>query len=161
MSEIIIGPEPILTEMVPEFNFQNPPENPKDIALELMKTMNDHGGLGLSANQIGKPYRVFSIRGYPENYVCFNPKIVHMSDELITLEEGCLSFPNMIVKIKRPKNIRVRFQTPSGIVETKVFDGLTARVFQHELDHLNGVLFYNRANRYHKEQALKKWKKTK
>jgi peptide deformylase len=156
MTDIIKGACPILTTPTEPFDFLNSPENPQDIAMELLKTMNDNNGIGLAANQIGKPYRVFAIRGFPENYVCFNPRIVHMSEEKIYLEEGCLSFPNLIVKVKRPKQIRVRFQTPSGVVDTKVFDGLTARVFQHELDHLDGVLFYNRANRIHKEQAFKK-----
>lgn len=159
MSDIIKGENPILTTPIDTFDFQNPPENPQDIAMELMKTMNENNGIGLAANQIGKPYRVFAIRGYPENYVCFNPRVVHTSDETILLEEGCLSFPNLLVKIKRPKQIRVRFQTPSGVVETKVFDGLTARVFQHELDHLDGILFYKRANRIHREQAFKKLEK--
>jgi peptide deformylase len=63
----------------------------------------------------------------------------------------------MLVKIKRPKDIRCRFQTPNGDVLTKQFTGMTARIFQHEMDLINGVIFYNRANRYHKEQALKKW----
>jgi peptide deformylase len=159
MTEIIKGDDEFLTSTIPEFNFINPPESPNDIALELMKTMNENNGIGLAANQIGKLYRVFVMRGNPENLVCFNPRIVHISEEQIVLEEGCLSYPNLIIKIKRPKNIRVRFQTPSGSIETKVFDGLTARVFQHELDHLNGILFYRRANRIHKEQAFKKMEK--
>ena len=159
MTDIVKGAVPILTTTMEEFDFLNPPENPLDISLELMKSMNEHNGIGLAANQIGKPYRVFTMRGHPENYVCFNPRIVYMSEEQIVLEEGCLSFPNLIIKIKRPKNIRVRFQTPTGVVETKVFEGLTARVFQHEMDHLNGILFYKRANRIHKEQAFKKMEK--
>jgi len=159
MADIIKGETPILTSTMEEFYFTNPPENPFDFAMELMQIMNDYNGIGLAANQIGKLYRVFVMRGDPENFVCFNPRIVHMSEEQIVLEEGCLSFPNLIIKIKRPKIIRVRFQTPSGLVETKVFDGLTARVFQHEIDHLNGILFYKRANRIHKEQAFKKLEK--
>ena len=159
MTEIIKGADPILTSTMSEFDFDNPPCNPMDLAIELMQSMNDNNGIGLAANQIGKPYRVFVMRGHPENYVCFNPRIVYMSEEDILLEEGCLSFPNLIAKIKRPKNIRVRFQTPSGVVQTKVFDGLTARVFQHEMDHLDGILFYKRANRIHREQAFKKMEK--
>ena len=159
MAEIIKGDNPILTTHIPEFDFTNSPDSPFDIALELMKTMNENNGIGLAANQIGKEHRVFVMRGSPENFVCFNPRIVHMGEEEILLEEGCLSYPNLLVKIKRPKQIRVRFQTPSGNIETKIFDGLTARVFQHELDHLNGIIFYRRANRIHKEQAFKKMEK--
>lgn len=80
------------------------------------------------------------------------------SEEVITLEESCLSFPRLIVKIKRPRHVRVRFQSPTGETVTQQFTGMTARVFQHELDHLNGVLFYTRANRFHREKAFKKVK---
>lgn len=149
----------MLTTPIDEFDFACPPEDPADLATELLQVMNEHNGLGLSANQISKKHRVFVMRGYEENFACFNPKIVHASDETIVLEEGCISFPGLFVKIKRPKSIRVRFQTPSGTVVTKQFDGLTARIFQHELDHLNGILFYNRANRYHREKALKEYNK--
>lgn len=118
--------------------------------------MYDNNGIGLAANQVGIPYRIFAMRGYPENFVCVNPRIVNFSSQEIALEEGCLSFPNLVVKIKRPKEIRVRFQTPNGETITRMFDGMTARVFQHELDHLNGIIFYKRANRFHREKALKK-----
>jgi len=121
--------------------------------------MYDWNGLGLAANQVGVPYRVFAMRGSPENFVCFNPRIVQPSAENIILEEGCLSFPGLLVKVKRPKHIRVRFQTPNGDTRTETFIGMTARIFQHELDHLDGRLYFNRANKYHKEIAMKKWKR--
>ena len=122
---------------------------------EAMDKLNKTYGVGLSSNQLGLPYRVFAMRGYPENLVCFNPKIVYYSDNIISMEEACLSFPGMIIKVKRPSEIRARFQTPSGMVVTKKFEGLTARTFQHEMDHMDGILFFNRANRYHREKALK------
>ena len=137
------------------FDFLNPFQDPTQLALELMQTMNENNTIGLSANQIGKPYSVFALKGYPENIVCFNPRIVNASAETELLEEACLSFPGVNVKIKRPKEIRVRFQMPSGLTDTKTFSGLTARTFQHELDHLNGIIFVNRANRYHREKAMK------
>jgi len=121
--------------------------------------MYDWNGIGLAANQVGVPYRVFAMRGSPENFVCFNPRIVQPSAENIILEEGCLSFPGLLVKVKRPKHIRVRFQTPNGDTRTETFIGMTARIFQHELDHLDGRLYFNRANKYHKEIAMKKWKR--
>jgi len=98
------------------------------------------------------------MRGSPENFVCFNPKIIQPSEMEITLEEGCLTFPGLLVKIKRPQHVRVRFTTPNGETMTRQFTGMTARIFQHELDHLDGSLFYNKANRFHREKALKKWK---
>ena len=91
--------------------------------------------------------------------VCFNPKVVDTSSEQLYLEEGCLSFPEFILKVKRPKKIKVRYTEPNGNVETKVFDGMTARVFQHELDHLDGIVYTSRANKIHLEQARKAKKK--
>jgi peptide deformylase len=78
---------------------------------------------------------------------------------MVYLEEGCLSYPNLWVKIKRPKKIKVRYTNPDGKTETRVFDGMSARVFQHELDHLNGILHIKRANRIHLDQAKKLAKK--
>ena len=152
---IIKYPDPILSKPVGDFDFNYPPESPSDIATKLIFEMNNHNGISLSANQLGLSYRVFCMRGHPENYVCFNPRIVYNSDEVTLMEEACVSFPGVTVKVKRSKEIRVRFQTPSGMLVTKKFDGLTARTFQHELDHLDGILFFNRANRYHREKALK------
>jgi len=151
--------DPILITQCQPFNFQEPPFDPIEFSNELVKAMYEWNGLGLAANQVGVPYRVFAMRGQPQNFVCFNPRIVLPSAEQIILDEGCLSFPGLVVKVKRPRNIRVRFDTPNGDTRTETFIGMSARVFQHELDHLNGLLYFNKANRYHKEVALKKWKK--
>lgn len=150
--------DPILTEKCQLFDFSNPPTDPIDLAKNLVKTMYDNNGIGLAANQVGIPYRVFAMRGHPENFVCFNPKIVQPSEMQVTLEEGCLTYPGLLVKIKRPQHIRVRFTMPNGETVTHQFTGMSARIFQHELDHLDGVIFYNRANRYHREQAFRKWR---
>lgn len=157
--ELVKSNDPILTTPCQQFNFQNPPFDPTEFSRELVKNLYDWNGLGLAANQVGIPYRIFAMRGNPENFVCFNPKIVQPSEMQVVLEEGCLSHPGLLVKVKRPQHIRVRFTTPNGETLTKQFTGMTARVFQHEMDHLDGIVFYNRANRYHKEQAMKKWKK--
>jgi peptide deformylase len=157
--ELISHNDPVLTNVCDTFDFNNPPFDPITFSKDLIKFMYDNNGVGLAANQIGVPYRIFAMRGYPENFVCFNPRIVHSSEEVIVLDEGCLSYKNLIVKVKRPKKIKVRFSHPNGEVVTKDFDGLTARTFQHELDHLDGILFFNRANRFHKERALKKWRR--
>lgn len=157
--ELVSGSNPVLTRECAEFDFANPPFDPIEFAKDLVKYMLDNNGLGLSANQVGTPYRVFAMRGSPQNFVCYNPRIVSVGDETITLEEGCLSFPGLIVKIKRPRNVKVRFNTPNGDTRTEVFHGMAARVFQHEMDHLNGVLFYNRANKFHRDQAFRNIRK--
>lgn len=159
--ELVEPNHPILKETLAKFDFSNPPEDPIEIAANLADTMLSNNGLGLSANQVGLPYRVFVMRSLPLPIVCYNPIIVDQSTETVVLEEGCLSHPNLFVKIKRPKKIKVRFTEPNGNVVTEVFDGMTARVFQHEFDHLEGICHINRANRFHLEQAKKNLKKFK
>ncbi|CAB4162892.1 Def N-formylmethionyl-tRNA deformylase [uncultured Caudovirales phage] len=157
--ELVPHTSEILTKLCESFDFTNPPFDPIEFSKDLVKTMYDHNGIGLAANQVGIPYRIFAMRAAPENFVCFNPRIVQPSEAEIVLEEGCLTFKGLQVKVKRPQHVRVRFQTPNGETLTKQFTGISARIFQHELDHLDGIVFYNRANRYHREHALKKWKK--
>jgi len=151
--------DPTLVKVCEEFDFIHPPFEPIEFAKELVKFMYDSNGIGLAANQVGVPYRIFAMRGEPENFVCYNPRIVHRSEQEVILEEGCLTYPGLLVKIKRPQHIRVRFRTPNGETLTKQFTGMSARIFQHKLDHLDGIVFYNKANRFHRDQAMRKWKK--
>lgn len=158
MMNLVSSTDKILTTPCEKFDFSNPPFDPSEFARNLVKFMYEQNGIGLAANQIGVPYQIFAMRGQPENFVCFNPKIVDASNEEILLDEACLTYPGLSVKIKRPRHVRVRFNTPNGDTLTKQFTGMTARIVQHEIDHLNGILFYNRANKFHRDQAMKKWK---
>lgn len=156
LSQLIVTDPNKLKEECKPFDFYNPPIDPLQLAQALVMEMRDFGGIGLAANQLGFKWRVFAMRAEP-NIVCFNPRIVMPSDEQIYLEEGCLSFPGLIIKIRRPKHVRVRFQDANGEMHTETYTGMAARVFQHELDHLDGVLFYDRAGRYHRDKAFKSW----
>ena len=148
---------PLLKTNLDPFDFQNPPIDPEELATQMVELMREFDGVGLSANQVGLPYRVFVMEGEPA-YACFNPRIVLEGTEHVTLEEACLTFIGLFVKVKRPKMIKVRFQGPDGETYTKTFTGLSARIFQHELDHLNGVVFHSRANTFHRDAGFKKWK---
>lgn len=148
----------ILKQPVEKFDFQNPPTDPIELAHDLAQTMIANEGLGLSANQIGLPYRAFAMKA-EQIVVCFNPIVVDASSEQLYLEEGCLSYPMLFVKVKRPKTIKVRYTEPNGNVVTKVYDGMTARIFQHELSHLNGLTFIREASKIHVEQAKNKLKR--
>lgn len=156
--ELVLKNDPVLITPCQDFDFSNPPFDPVEFATELVKYMHEKNGLGLAANQVGVPYRIFAMRSYPENFVCFNPKIVQQSEQQIVLEEGCLTYPGLVVKIKRPEFVRVRFRIPNGDTITRKFIGMSARVFQHEYDHLEGVRFYDKANKFHRDQAMRKWK---
>ena len=156
--QLVSQTDSILKLVQPKFNFDNSIINPIELYNNLAETMIAHNGLGLAAPQCGLPYRTFCMRS--ENIIgVFNPIIVDKSKEEIYLEEGCLSCPNLFVKIKRPKKIKVRYTLPNGEVITAVYDGMTARVFQHELDHLDGIIHTQRATRYHLEQAYSRKKK--
>lgn len=149
--------DPILITPTINFDFDAPPEDPGEFAKELVETMTDLRGLGLSAVQIGKPYKIFSMRSNPA-FVCFNPRIVDVSSVTETLEEGCLSFPGIHVKVERPQMIKVRFQLPSGETVTEKFSGMTARIFCHEMDHGNGILFFDKLGRAGLELQVRKAK---
>lgn len=128
--EILKHTDPILKEEMPRFDFDNPIVDPIELYKDLAETMIDADGMGLSANQIGVRTRMFVMRA--ENVIgVINPRIIEVSTEMVTLEEGCLSYPNLFVKIKRPKFIKVRFTHPDGTTETKKFDGITALSLIH------------------------------
>ena len=149
--------DPILKQPLELFDFSDPPINPLDLVTDLAETMLHNNGIGLSANQCGLPHRVFIM--YSDELIpCFNPRIVDMSTETVVMEEGCLTYPDLFVKIKRARRIKVRYTEPNGQTVTRVFEGMTARVFQHEMDHLDGVNYQQWANKLHLEQARKKKK---
>ena len=155
--QLVEPDNPILLKDTPPFDFQNPPVDPIQLARDLYETMVEHKGLGLAAPQVGLPYRVFALYAVP-GIVCFNPRVVDSTTEEIALEEGCLTYPNLVLSIKRPRRIKVRYFEPNSNVVTKVLDGMTARCFLHELDHLNGIMYTRKANRIHLERALRKKK---
>ena len=146
------------SEELEDFDFKNPQIDPVDLSQSLVSLMRKEMGYGLAANQVGLPLKMFVLDGEPA-YAVFNPRITYYGSEEILLEEGCLSYPGLALKIKRPRFIRVRFRDPYGDHVTKQFDGITARVFQHEFDHINGVDFTQKVSKLKRDMAIKKWKK--
>jgi len=139
--------DPILRRKAEKFDFQNLPIHPEELARQLADTMVELKGLGLSACQVGLPYNVFVMgSGGGKVYACFNPRIVNYDPRKVKLNEGCLTFPNVFIEVERSAAIKVRFTHPSGETVTETFAGLTARIFQHEYDHLQGVLFKDRVS---------------
>ena len=158
MIEMKLIPEtsPMLLEECKLFDFLNPPYDPKEFAESLYNMMARHDGLGLSANQVGFPYRVFAMRNDSDPIVLFNPRIVFESEKLISMKEGCLSFPLLFLSVKRPDSIRIRYQTWEGTTDTSTFIGMSARVALHEYDHLKGKLFTQAASSFETERAKRK-----
>lgn len=157
MYKLVPEDDPILREEMPRYDYRDQALDPIDLAKQLFEVIKDTKALGVSANQIGIRARAFILYGDP-CMVCFNPRIVDESRDEILLEEGCLSFPMLFVKIKRPQGVRVRYENELGETETKKLVGMTARAFLHELDHLNGVVFTDVANKIHLDNAKRKRK---
>lgn len=155
--QLVKSTHPLLTTELEPFDFDNPPIDPQELADHLIEVMDKHNGIGLSANQLGLPYRVFVMRTEPR-LVCFNPVITFQSDEQSVLEEGCLTYPSLYVKIKRSSRIRAKFIDVNGELQTEKFGGITGRCFQHEVDHLNGVVYLNRASNLNLQRAKRKLK---
>lgn len=150
--------DPILLQPTEPWDFNNPPCDAVELAHAMYDLMNQSAGIGLAAPQVGLPYRMFVMRSIPKLAI-FNPKIVWTSDKEVEMEEGCLSFPGLGIRVFRPDSIRTRFTSPNGITETKLFNGLTARVFQHEYDHLDGVCFTSKVSKLKLDMYERKRKK--
>ncbi|HEU4703463.1 MAG TPA: peptide deformylase [Conexibacter sp.] len=119
--------------------------------------MADSLGIGLAATQVGKLQRVLVYRVEPDSPVnaVVNPVIEWSGSELETMEEGCLSLQNVLVDVERPVHVRVRAQDEHGAPITIEASGLEARVLQHEIDHLDGVLILDRTSRDQRKAALR------
>ena len=113
----------------------------------LIDNMIHHNGIGISANQIGIWERAFAMVRDIENnevMVCFNPRIVKSYAEEVEMEEGCLSYPDLFLKIKRPDKIIVKYEDENKKTHKIKLEGLASRVFQHEYDHMEGIDFTQR-----------------
>ena len=113
----------------------------------LIDNMIHYEGIGISANQIGIWERAFAmIRDleHSEVIVCFNPSIVKSYSEEVEMEEGCLSYPELFLKIKRPNKIVVKYEDEDKKIHKMKLEGLASRVFQHEYDHMEGIDFTQR-----------------
>ncbi len=114
------------------------------VAHTLLRLMAKERGIGLAANQCGLLLRVFVMRIGHTFYHCFNPEILEEGDGLEYYNEGCLSFSGEHCNILRPSRILVRYYSADGKPTQEWLDGLAARCFQHELDHLNGLTMFDR-----------------
>ena len=113
----------------------------------LIDNMIHHNGIGISANQIGIWERAFAMvrdLEHQEVMVCFNPRIIKSYTEEVEMEEGCLSYPELFLKIKRPDKIVVKYEDENKKTHKMKLEGLASRVFQHEYDHMEGIDFTQR-----------------
>lgn len=147
---------PILKTKCDEFDFENPPVNPMEFASSLVETCKIKGGYGLAANQCGYSFRVFVMGSGDEYVAMFNPKITSTSTKESIIAEGCLSFPMLALKISRPSEVNVEYFDFNGEKHNVSFSGLTSHIVQHELDHLDGIVYTERSKPMALKMGLKK-----
>jgi peptide deformylase len=180
--EILEVPDPrlkVVSDPVTKFD-----DELKTLVADMFETMYDAPGIGLAAIQVGVPLRVLVIDLQPEDEdaepeVCtahgghkhthqplkkeprvfINPEILDPSDELSLYSEGCLSVPEIYADVERPARIRARWQDLDGQQHDEVIEGLLATCLQHEMDHLEGILFIDHLSRLKRQMALKKLQK--
>jgi len=121
----------------------------RDLVRKMLQTMYSEDGIGLAAPQVGVNKQLLVVDADPENaaaqpLVLVNPKIISYSDTLATGQEGCLSIPGVYLDVVRPEAVEVSFKDESGRPQKMKVNDLVARVIQHEMDHLNGVMFVDR-----------------
>ena len=131
---------------------------------DMMETMYDAPGIGLAAVQVGVLQRLVVLDTArkdepPQPLFLVNPEVVQSSDERVIYEEGCLSIPDYYEDVERPERVRIRFQDRDGAECEMEAEGLLAIAVQHEIDHLNGVLFVDHISRLKRERVLKKFAK--
>ena len=129
---------------------------------QLIDSMKHYQGIGLSANQVGIMERVFVMYSdvkKREIISCFNPKIITQSDTEVVIEEGCLSYPGLWLKVKRPDGIEVEYEDKTGEVQSKAMFGLECRIFLHEYDHMEGTDFTKKVSKIKLDRAKKRQSK--
>ena len=131
---------------------------------DMLETMHDAPGIGLAAIQIAEPVRAVVIDVAkkdepPQPQVFVNPEIVWLADERAVYEEGCLSIPEYYEEVERPAKARVRFLDRDGKLQEIVVEGLLATALQHEIDHLDGVLFIDHISKLKRDRVVKKFAK--
>ena len=140
--------------------------NREEIKNNLIDTMKAYEGIGLSANQIGVLERVFVMydastldSSDKKVIACFNPKVISESVNTVMIEEGCLSYPGLWIKVTRPESIGVEYEDENGKVIRDNLNGLQCRIFQHEYDHMEGSDFTKKVSKLKLDMAIKKQKK--
>ncbi|RJX66001.1 peptide deformylase [Tsuneonella suprasediminis] len=179
--EILEVPDPRLkTVSTPVTQFD---DELRELVSDMFETMYDAPGIGLAAIQVGVPLRVLVIDLQPEDpdappvecdhdghkhthpatkkdpRVFINPEILDPADELATYQEGCLSVPDIYADVDRPATCRVHYQDIDGVTHEEDMEGLMATCIQHEMDHLEGILFIDHLSRLKRNMALKKLQK--
>jgi peptide deformylase len=159
---LIILPDPVLRQVSKPI--ERVDADLQRLTDDMLETMYDAPGIGLAAIQVGVPRRMLVIDLSKEGeekqpLVFINPEIVSSSDDRSVYEEGCLSIPDYYAEVERPAKVTVKYLDREGKEQSVEADGLLATCLQHEIDHLNGVLFIDHISRLKREMVIKKFTK--
>src|SRR5271157_3083060 len=136
----------------------------KTLMDDMIETMHEAPGVGLAAIQIAEPVRLVVVdvarkEEPPNPQVFLNPEVVWSSDERSTYEEGCLSIPEYYAEVERPASVRARYLDREGETREILAEGLLATVLQHEIDHLDGILFIDHISKLKRDRVIKKFQR--
>ena len=159
---LVILPDPILRR--PSAPVERVDEAVRRLAADMLDTMYDAPGIGLAAIQVGEPLRMLVIDLAKEDepkapQVFLNPEVLSASDERSLYEEGCLSIPDYYAEVERPAQVRVRYLGLDGARHEIEAEGLLATCLQHEIDHLNGVLFVDHISKLKRDMVIRRFTK--
>ena len=159
MSELVKEPDPILKQKAEPWDFKQD-INAAEVELKMLETMRANNGIGLAGNQVGLLRRVFVMKLQDGRELgCFNPEIMSGDSNNVESDEGCLSFPNLWLKVKRNPKITASYLDNTGKQCIIELEGIDARCFQHELDHLDGITFTEYVSSLKLNMARKKQRK--
>ena len=160
--KLIYAPNHMLETPVDKFDFEN--LNPLAIAEQMIEVMDKHNGVGLAANQVGLNGQVFVMKpqiSMMQPFAVFDPIIRGLSKELEEGEESCLSYPDIDIKVKRPKSVMIEYTNTAREQKQLKLNDMDARIFLHEYDHLHGINFVDRISKLKLDMAVKKSQKRK
>ena len=150
--ELVYHPNELLETVCEEWDIENPPIEPVELKKKMFEAMAKNGGIGIAGPQLGLPYRVFALLNQSTNninerqMIAINPEIIEEDPVEVGMYESCLSVPGLVLNVTRPHKIKASWTNEKGQRRTETLVGYTARIFQHELDHLNGVMFMDRVS---------------
>lgn len=157
---LVYYPNPILEQELQYVDLENPGFDPVGLKKQMTEVMLANHGIGLSACQVGLDYKLFIMGDSPDNITMhINPTVLQYTEETVLEAEGCLSFPGVFVKVKRPREILAEFYDENLEKKTAKITGYSARCYLHELDHCLGIVFKDRVSHLKWDMAQKKAKK--
>ena len=163
--KFVPGNAPVMQQPLPQFEDKQLEQHGYESRQQFVDQMFDFQlkwkGIGLTCNQVGIPINMFTLGGVAElqgglKMACFNPEIIKVSKANILIEEGCLTFPGLYLKLTRPADIQVKFEDEKGDTQEIMLTGMMSRAYQHEFDHTQGKIFIQRASKLKLDRAMKR-----